>query len=807
MRILDRTAKQVAFGLSFSLAFGSAVLTPQILLAQEDAAQDETAAEEAASPVKAAPKGARLDEIVVTAQKRAQDVQDVPISVTAIGGEQIREMNLQNLTELTIAVPNVTIAASPSFSTVYIRGIGTGINDGFESSVGLYIDGVYMGRQSYLNDSMMDIEQIEVLRGPQGTLFGKNTVAGAISITNGIPDYDALHGSLDLMYGEDNNRRGNLMANIPIVDDKFALRVAGQWHKSDGAIYNQYRDVTELRNDKLGGRVKGRWDINENLNATMAVEYSVVKDTGQGFELLKGSDFTNTLYGLADPNHESHPDRVSHLDTDGFSYRTSYGGNLNVNASFGEYDVVFIAGYNDFDEEMLFDADAGPLPLLSWDNDDLFSQWQAELRLVSPPGSFEYIAGLFAYGNTYDTLTTFRQWDTDSTADVLLGGALPPALGDTLTTLLEPLLGGAVDPLTALFTSDALFQTFNQETLTLAAYAQVVYRPWEWLEVIGGLRYHWEEKEAEIQQEFESTGLVLSTLFELQAYQLNQTRSETNVAPRLTARWLVNEDINIYANVASGFKAGGFNPFAPGPERATFDEENSWTYEAGVKSEWFDRQLQVNLAVFRTEFEDMQISVLTGLGTSFFVDNAASATNQGFEWDVKMVLWEGSLIGMAGGYLDATYNNFEQGPCRAGEDPFIVPGAPVNDPLSEGFCDRSGERLVRAPRWDLAFTVNQAFPLGNLPFGMFVGADMASQTDHTTDIDNDPNTAQDAYMIVNARVGLADVDQRWVFSVNGHNILDEKIKGGVTDVPLQSGSYFGILAPGAFWTAEFRLTL
>ena len=125
----------------------------------------------------------RLEEIVVTAQKRSQNVQEVPISVTALSGEALREMNIQGVTELTIAMPNATLAVSPSFSTIYVRGIGTGLNDGFEPSVGLYVDNIYMGRQSYLNDALMDIEVVELLRGPQGTLFGKNSAGGAVRIT------------------------------------------------------------------------------------------------------------------------------------------------------------------------------------------------------------------------------------------------------------------------------------------------------------------------------------------------------------------------------------------------------------------------------------------------------------------------------------------------------------------------------------------------------------------------------------------------------------------------------------------------
>ncbi|MGB1087021.1 MAG: TonB-dependent receptor, partial [Alphaproteobacteria bacterium] len=736
----------------------------------------------------------RLDEVIVTAQKRAEDVQDVPISVTAIGGEQIREMNLQGTTELTIVMPNATLAVSPTFATVYVRGIGTGLNDGFETSVGLYVDGIYLGRQTYLNDSLMDMEVVELLRGPQGTLFGKNTVAGALNITNTIPEYD-FSAAVDLSYGEHNIRRGNVYVNMPVVDDKFALRFSGQWARSDGAIFNETRGVSELRNDKASVRLKARADFTEDLYMTAAIEASKVKDTGAGFELVKASDEQIAFYQLFDPTTEAHANRVSHLDADNYAKRETFGGNINIFYSLNEYELAFIGGYNTFNEQYLYDSDASPFPLLSWDNDDEYSQWQAEVRLLSPPGRIEYVAGLFYFGNKYTGGTEFRQFDDENLVGTVAGGVLPVPIETALSALLIPLTGG-VNSLTDIVTQDALFAVFDQETHTYAAYTQITLRPWSWFEFVSGIRAHYETKEATIAQEFESTGAFLNAAFGTQEYDFAGSASETAITPKVVAKWLVNDDVNVFFTVGKGYKAGGFNPTAPDPSKTQFDEETSWTYELGVKSAWFDNRMTANVTGFRTEFRDMQISVLSGAGEAFFVDNAASSTVQGFEWEVKGVLWEGNMTIFGGGFLHAYYDDFRRGPCEAGEE---------GD--ADGFCDMTGERMVRAPKWDIMASFNQAFPLGNLPFGAYVGFDWVTQTDHYTDQDNDPNTLQDAYMVLNARFGIGDIDQNWSLSINGHNVLKEKIIGGITDTPLFEGSYFGIIAPEGAWIAEFRMNL
>ena len=746
----------------------------------------------------------KLDEITVTAQKRAEDVQEVPFSVTAISGETLKMSNMQNLTEATALLPNATIAASSSFSVIYVRGLGTAINDGFEQSVGLYIDGVYMSRPSYLSDAVFDIERIELLRGPQGTLYGKNTVAGALNITTGDPAYEWF-GNADFQYTEAGGHRVRLVGNAPVIYDKLAVRIGFLDERSDGVVYNHTRELRELKQDRTGARARILFEPTSNLSIRFGGDYAKTEDDGVGFEVIQANNIlTQTINPQFDPRFEGFPDRNSYMDTPGFLDRETYNANLVADYDIGEYTLTLVGGWSQFDEALLFDADLGPAPILWWDNADSYSQQSVELRLTSPPGEFEYVAGLYYFGSHYDAYTEFALFpDPDSTARILGISAIPDFL-DPVIDLVTPLLGGLLSPILSVALSDKLIQSFDQKTATYSVFGQATWNPNPEWSLILGLRYHYEEKKVTLSQNYQKTGAVLRPLFEFDEYELNESRDETNVSPKVSVKYRYTPDVVFYATAAAGFKAGGFNPFAPDASRATFEQEKSWTFEGGVKTTLFDERLTFNAGYFYTKFDDLQISVLTGIGTTFFVDNAAQATTHGFEWETRFVPIEGGLMTFSGAWLSAFYDDFEEGPCMAERNPVQLVIDAVDDP---GFCDLSGERLVRAPEWEISVTYNQIVPVA-WGIGLLGGFDMNYQASHFTDIDLDPGTFQKGYVLLNARLGLIDTDdQRWVLVLNGKNMLNAKVIGGATDAPLQGGTFFGIVAPGRFYTLELRLTL
>ncbi len=752
-------------------------------------------AAEAAEPAEqAAPKRSSLalDEVVVTAQKRKEDVQDVPFSITAIGGETLREANIVDLTGLSGYLPNATIGATPTFAAIYVRGLGSSFNDGFEQSVGLYVDGIYMGRLSYLNDALIDVDRVELLRGPQGTLFGKNTVAGALSVFTAEPDYD-FEGRFDYGVGDYASERFDFMVSGPLIGEVVSGRLAVQRHDAEGYIDNKERGTNEVATDKMTVKGKLRFDPAANLKIVLGLEYSEIADTGPGLEVIKASDQTQQFFGMFNEDFEGDANRITWAEGPVGAQRETKGVTLNADWEVLNHTLTYTGGFTAFDDDSLFDADTGPVPLFNWDNRDKYQQWSHELRILSEPGRFEYVAGLYAFGSTYDAFTIFSLLPSEHIDIDLLTGGQFAALGDLFASVLDPLPVGEAVFLAA---SDKLFQTFDQETVTYAAYGQLTGNILPWLDVIVGARVHTEEKTARIKQDFEKTGLTLGLAFNVEEYDVTETRKETNFAPKVSVRGHITEDIMVYGTIAKGFKAGGFNPFAPTPVETSFDQESSTTYETGIKTTLLDGRLTFNVGYFHTSFQDLQVAVITGVGTSFFVDNAATATSKGIEWETRFVPWLGGMVMFSGAYLDAKYGDFRKGPCQASQEPD-----------AEGFCDLSGGALARAPKYEMSSMFNQVVPLPFWDMGVLVGIDVNFQSKHFIDADLDPYAVQGAYAIVNARLGLLDIDGAWSVTVNGQNIGDVDVRGTAQDLPLQEGTYFGLLGKPAMWNVEMRLTL
>ena len=228
-------------GLLAALAMvgGLSAVSPGMTLAQDDSAAEPASGDETA--VNPAERDAVLDEVVVTAQKRPEDVQDIPLSVSAIGAETIKDQNIANLNDAGNLLPNVQIGASPSFTFVSIRGLGSGVNRGFESTVAMIIDEVFYGRPSYFSNGMLDLAGIEVLRGPQGTLYGKNSPAGAILLRTAQPDFE-WGIDADAHYGTHNHTRYRVAGGGPIVEDRLAFRAAFGIDKRDGNLFNTTLD-------------------------------------------------------------------------------------------------------------------------------------------------------------------------------------------------------------------------------------------------------------------------------------------------------------------------------------------------------------------------------------------------------------------------------------------------------------------------------------------------------------------------------------------------------------------------------------
>lgn len=792
---------QTARGLRAMVLSASVLLSVSGAYAQEEEAA--TAEELESAPAEQEPQSATkdvpygLEEIIVTAQKRKESIKEVPLSITAISGETIKDLNIEDLNDLSRKTPNLKVQASGIFNFIYIRGLGSGLNAGFESSVGLFIDGMYYGRNHYLTTAFLDLEQVEVLRGPQGTLFGKNTVAGALNITTGTPQHEWAY-DFDLLVGEAETVRMAGMVNVPIIEEVLAFRAAATRLERDGNIYNSHPDRREMESYVYQDAIRAKllWEVTENFNATLILLDTKSRLQGFGDELSKAPDHYLTFFQLFDPETETNPgDGHNSVNEESGGIQTSTDAILTANLRKWNHTFTLIGGWSEYLRDGLLDADFGPSPTLRVDQRQPYEQWSAEIRATSEfGGRFEYVAGLYYFESILEN-PTFTRVAPMFNFGGTIGNVLIPGVAEAITAGLLP---------DQEFEAEHSEHTFYQENRTYSIYGQAQYDFYDWLTVIVGARWSLDEKELDFDHKLFGPGGVrgvapiLQVVLAAEEFNTQQERSETDFSPKLSAVFRLNEDINFYTTFAKGYKAGGFNASATRDLDIGYDPEFSNTYEPGMKGDFFGNIMRLNVSLFRTEFQDLQVSIFNGV--EFVVGNA-DATTQGVEADTMVSLPYGFLIVGTLAYLDSWYDDFKEGPCPASTN-VAVPGTET----AVVRCDLTGERLANAPRWQWDLSFNWLHQVGNLPFNLYAGYDVFWHGETYWQTDLDPDDFYEGYFMHHARLGVRDLEERWSFTVFLRNVTDVVAVQGGGDVPVYTGAHFVRVDQPRTLAAQFRVS-
>ena len=384
-----------------------------------------------------------LEEIIVTAQKRVQTLQDVPISVNVIGSEALNDAGLDKIEDIQSYVPNLQMTESGISTQMYVRGIGTGNNQGFEQSVGMYIDGVYYGRQQLIRAPFFDLERIEVLRGPQGVLFGKNTIAGALNMTTAKPTDDFI-GSVSLEGGDHGIFDAQAMVSGPLSDNVRG-RLAVRSYEEDGYYRNNFRGRDETQREDFAVRGTLEWDASDDLTFTLKVENNQFDAVGRSISMIQddvalagsplpGLDFDQILTALGSPGVVGEPaiDFNRLADASEFSNNDLTNITLNVDYGLGENTLTFVTGLVEYEIEETCDCDfiAGSIfGTLALEEYEQFSQ---EIRLASPTGgNVEWIAGVFYQTGDLDYQDNIII-PADTVLQLLSGGALASLTSTTV---------------------------------------------------------------------------------------------------------------------------------------------------------------------------------------------------------------------------------------------------------------------------------------------------------------------------------------------------------------------------------------
>jgi iron complex outermembrane receptor protein len=658
-----------------------------------------------------------IETIVVTAQKRAENVQDVPISMEVVGGDELDHLSINTFEDLQRFVPNFTVQPTPGANQIYIRGIGSGAqNFAFEQAVSLYVDGIYAGRNRQFMAPFFDIERVEVLRGPQGALLGKNTAAGAISLVSAQPT-QTMEGFIQVapLLSRDGVDASGVMSG-PITD-RLSGRLAMKYTDEDGYVDNEGTgEEVPARDDRL---VRGTVTFvpTDALNVTAKLEYSdATVDGTQAISELPGSDFNDERKLTEDPFGFPEIDETK-----------SWNASIVTDLALGDTTFTAITGWSEYDSDKYTGAaSADPEDWLSIQTED-FDQFSQEIRLLSPTdGRFDWIVG--AYFDTSDFTTHF----------------------DTRYDLLGGLIVGRAD------------MVFDQETTTWSAFAQAEWNVGDKLDIIGSARYTNTEKDATLNQ-FVISGVPVSPAYGPLPKLIEDSLDEDTFDPAVTLRYRFDEDIMAYLTFAQGSKAGGFVSNSGSVTAATFefDTETSRNVEAGIKATLLEGRLSTAVSIFHTEFDDLQVSNYVP-GEGLVIGNAASATTQGAEFSGTWYAARGLILGASVGYLDAEYDEFPGGPCLFGRP----------CPPDQSQNDIGGTTIPNTSKWSGNVHGEYQFSvLGDLQLTTYLV--VAFRSSYDVEADLNPNARQDGYAKLDARVELADPEAGWSLALFGKNLTNK----------------------------------
>tara|TARA_R110002110_G_scaffold406421_1_gene626306 strand:- start:113924 stop:116164 length:2241 start_codon:yes stop_codon:yes gene_type:complete len=718
-----------------------------------------------------------LEEVVVTATKRAEGLQDVPIAISVMSGEAIAEKGLADLADLAVYMPNIHIAEGGAGTQLFIRGIGSGINYGFEQSVGTFIDGVYYGRGRSARGKFLDLERVEVLKGPQSTLFGKNTIAGAINITTAKPS-DEFEAFVEMNYITELEGFGVTGMVTGPITDSLRGRIVAKKYEDDGYVENKAAGGDDgPQQDNLYIRGSLEWDATDNLLVNFKAEHGTFDVVNRQEVISDASPTATGIYqAFGVPNFQAGFERENYSlgfpgeapfdDTETSMFQ------ITADYAMGEHSLRSITAYTEYEFTNILDTDYSPLAFLARGRTEEHEQFSQELLLTSPAGGvIEYLAGVYyqteELSNNRNTRVAFS--------------AVPPIEDAILSQLGGP-------PSTALDGNGVNF--FSQDTDSWSMFVEATWNITDTFRATAGVRYSDDKKEASKRGFVENTsGILPDALFDFlwegplnlaSKHEYALDRSENHTTGHINLQWDFSDAGMMYVTVSNGFKAGGFDEdnSLGRLDVAEFEDESVQSIEIGAKLDLADGRGRLNVAVFSSEYEDVQVSTFDG-NAAFVVGNAAESEVQGLEADVMFAVTDELTINGAFAYLDATYKSFPDAACNVDQilDNVAATGSRA--------CvqDLSGERLQFAPEYTANIGAEYiTMVTDTMEIAMSVDYNWSDET--VVANDQDANLIQDSVGLLNARIGLASSDGTWNLSLIGKNLTEEDVFTWGNDVPL-----------------------
>lgn len=709
-----------------------------------------------------------LEEIIVTATKREKSLQDVAISMSVMGAEELAKTGSVRLDDVTEFVPNVTLnqAQTLAFGEFVIRGLSTASGTlGLSPGVGVYIDEVYMGRGAAGLMDLADVERVEVLRGPQGTLFGRNTTMGAFSIVSQKPKHE-FGGKFNASIGNYARQNANGFVTGPLIEDVLAAKMTLSSQRRDGYLQNQSGpDVNDV--DSLSGRLQLHYTPNEYMAFSWSLDGTKDRATGNyQVATLDGEIDRDKLTDKVDIPEVGHEDR------------DIWGTSLRAEFNMGSMALTSITAYRELEFDSLFDQDGTLLTLVNLLRQEDHEQFSQEIRLASTSNDpLQWVIGFYHY-----------QDNLSGTLDVINGADTIWLLADAAAPGLFAMFGGtglapSDIPIPGLVDDIVIANSSDGTTESNAIFGSVTYDLNDHSSVTAGLRHTKEKREIRLLQDISASDPVqtpeaISLANGVGIPQIDDKESleDDAFSADLNYRYELSEAISVYAKVAHGFKSGGFNvglTFVPEGVDASlgwdpdmeFEPERVTSYELGWKADLSDGTTRINGALFYADFRNKQETIFVQ-GQGFSADNAGIATTQGIELESLWAASEGLVMALNLGYTDARYKKFED----------------------DSGLDNAGNRLPRAPYWNLSGSLDYVVPItGHIEATARV--DFSYQSDYYADAVNNPDFRTQEFVLLNLRLGLRSADEVWSASLWGKNLLDQErftgAEGSTSQHPLE----------------------
>lgn len=718
-------------------------------------------------------KGRGIEEVIVTAQRRDENIQDVPVAVTAATGDMLVDAHIANVENINALSPSITFRKTnmaSSTSNIQIRGIGTvGNARTFEGAVGVFIDGVYRTRSGQALSNFLDIESLQVLRGPQGTLFGKNTSAGAVLLSSARPSTAGIEGNAELTYGNYNSYIARGAFNAP-VSKTAAVRVAGIVSQSDGFIKDP-NGGTQNDNKDYGLKAQLLLEPSDGLSFRLIGDYA--KNTGNccygTVDAVNGPtqplvDMLTALNGLKVPSHHIR-DREAAINPAAKNRAEDYGASFYADIDAGPGTLHSVTALRRYKVFQLQDADFSGATIFDIDEkfDSRFLSQELTYNGTLGDGKANYVIGAFYSDEKLDMSRAIR-W------------------GSQAQTYWSVVLGGAGFPAELLALVDASPGLFDFEDMAGKARSAALFTHWDVklsdrFNLIAGARFSNERKDGSMATEayFRSPLFdPLSLLGVMPGIDYKDSSDNNAVSGTLGVQYRPSDSTMLYLSYNRGFKAGGVNldanaaglpgspitGFPPVSASPEFKPETVDAVEAGAKLDWLDGRSRTNIAAFYNELHDLQVAQFLGL--QFAIVNAPSAKVYGAELEQTFRLTDAVTLS-----ADATWLP----EAKFGESSIL--GSPL-----------SGRRFPTAPKFAANFTVDGETQVGA---GMALTGRVQLQYTDSVFTNTASDMKQDAVTLVNATIGLKSLNSGWRVELWGQNLTDETYVVQHFETPLQTG--------------------